>query len=80
MTDTRTSSAWQPPAEEVEPAYQPVEVGLADGDWAVGRINGWWRPATGRSWCRVRLLGRGEEARWMPFDPDRLVLLPSSGI
>ncbi|MFF2350931.1 hypothetical protein ACFVVL_14230 [Kitasatospora sp. NPDC058115] len=71
---------WRPPEHEVEPAYQPVQITRADGSWAVGRINAWWRPAGAPPWCRVRAMGRGEAPAWMPFDPERLLLLPATGI
>ncbi|MFE6866611.1 hypothetical protein ACFVFS_08635 [Kitasatospora sp. NPDC057692] len=79
---TRPADApgWQPPEHEVEPAYQPVQINRADGSWAVGRINAWWRPTGGAAWCRVRTVGRGEAPAWMPFDPERLLLLPATGI
>ncbi len=71
---------WQPPEHEVEPVYQPVQINRADGSWAVGRINAWWRPsADAEAWCRVRATGRGETAAWVPFDPERLLLLPAGG-
>ncbi|MER7705691.1 hypothetical protein ABTX81_22715 [Kitasatospora sp. NPDC097605] len=74
------ASGWQPPEHEIEPAYHPVQITRADGSWAVGRINAWWRPAGAQAWCRVRTMGRGEAPAWMPFDPDRLLLLPATGI
>ncbi|MDH6123873.1 hypothetical protein [Kitasatospora sp. GP82] len=70
---------WQPPEEEVRRVYQPVEVHHQDGTWAVGRINAWWHPAGGQPWCRVRTIGSGEAPKWMPFDPEQLVLLPVTG-
>ncbi|MFJ8431243.1 hypothetical protein ACIQ9P_08060 [Kitasatospora sp. NPDC094019] len=79
-TGPADGAGWQPPEHEVEPAYQPVQINRADGTWTVGRINGWWRPSTGsRAWCRVRALGRGETPVWVPFDPERLLLLPACG-
>ncbi|GAA2236600.1 hypothetical protein GCM10010430_16910 [Kitasatospora cystarginea] len=72
--------AFQPPEAEVRRVYQPVEVHREDGTWALGRINAWWHPAGGEAWCRVRTVGKGGALTWMPFDPERLVLLPLSGI
>ncbi|WP_354637911.1 hypothetical protein [Kitasatospora camelliae] len=73
------ATGWQPPAAEVRPVYQPVEIRRADGTWTVGRINAWWEPAEGEPWCRVRPLGRGESPAWMRFDPASLLLLPVGG-
>ncbi|MFD9128396.1 hypothetical protein [Kitasatospora sp. NPDC059571] len=67
---------WEPPETQVERVYQPVEVRYEDGDWAVGRINAWWRADDGTRWCRLRVLRRGEP-QWTVFDPERLVLLPA---
>ncbi|WP_043175957.1 hypothetical protein [Streptomyces sp. NRRL B-24484] len=79
MDDGRTR-VWEPPPAQVEQTYQPVEVRFEDGSWAVGRINAWWRPADGGPWCRVRVLRRGGAERWMPFDPEQVLLLPAGGI
>ncbi|WP_327072415.1 hypothetical protein OG196_03655 [Kitasatospora purpeofusca] len=80
ITGPAGGAGWQPPEHEVEPAYQPVQINRADGSWTVGRINGWWRPSVGeRAWCRVRAMGRGEAPTWVPFDPERLLLLPACG-
>ncbi|MER5865101.1 hypothetical protein [Kitasatospora sp. NPDC002040] len=77
-----TGTAFEPPPEEVRPAYQPVELLVGDepyDGWQIGRINGWWDAPDGRSWCRVRAVRGGAGPQWVPFDPDRIVLLPSSG-
>ncbi|MER8187740.1 hypothetical protein [Kitasatospora sp. NPDC094015] len=60
--------------------YQPVEVHFADGDWALGRISAWWDGPHGDRWCRLRIARSGGAARWEPFEPARMVLLPSGGI
>ncbi|OKJ14029.1 hypothetical protein AMK19_09040 [Kitasatospora sp. CB01950] len=74
----RTDPAWCPPEPEVRPAYQPVEVRLDDSDnWTLGRINAWWHAPDGTPWCRLRLIGA--EPHWRPYDPDRILLLPSVG-
>ncbi|MFJ6135492.1 hypothetical protein [Kitasatospora sp. NPDC092286] len=64
----------------VERVYQPVEVHFGDGTWALGRISGWWQDAAGRRWCRLRVARSGRPARWEPFDPARVVLLPAGGV
>ncbi|MFE5586566.1 hypothetical protein [Kitasatospora sp. NPDC056531] len=75
------------PAPAVEPAdaevrwvYQPVEVDLGDGAWAPGRISGWWRDPIGRQWCRLRVSRSGQPAGWRLFEPERMLLLPVSGL
>ncbi|MFJ1791828.1 hypothetical protein [Kitasatospora griseola] len=76
----QTDPAWSPPEPEVRPAYQPVEVRLDDaaiGTWTLGRINAWWQAPDGTPWCRLRLIGT--EPVWCPYDPDRILLLPSIG-
>ncbi|MFE2727622.1 hypothetical protein [Kitasatospora sp. NPDC059327] len=65
---------------EVEWVYQPVEVHFGDGRWALGRISGWWQDAGGSRWCRLRVARSGHPARWEPFDPARVVLLPAGGL
>ncbi|MFF1908043.1 hypothetical protein [Kitasatospora sp. NPDC058218] len=65
---------------EVEWVYQPVEVHFGDGSWALGRISGWWHDAGGLRWCRLRVARSGRPARWEPFDPARVVLLPAGGL
>ncbi|MGW3045829.1 hypothetical protein ACWC9T_38815 [Kitasatospora sp. NPDC001159] len=74
------------PALAVEPAdtdvrwvYQPVEVDLGGGTWALGRISGWWRDPAGRQWCRLRVSRSGQPAGWRLFEPERM-LLPVSGL
>ncbi|MFE3500162.1 hypothetical protein [Kitasatospora sp. NPDC059160] len=70
-----------PPMDrEVRWVYQPVEVDLGDGHWAPGRISGWWQDPTGRNWCRLRVGRSGLPADWRPFEPDRVRLLPVSGL
>ncbi|WP_233289006.1 hypothetical protein [Kitasatospora sp. MBT63] len=73
-------AGWRPPEAEVTAVYQPVEVLAEDGTWALGRINAWWRPQDGPAWCRVRILRARTAPRWIPFDPERLVLLPVGGV
>ncbi|GAA2156313.1 hypothetical protein GCM10009760_57150 [Kitasatospora kazusensis] len=68
-----------PPEAEVRPDHQPVEIRHADGGWAVGRINGWWRGPDGNTWCRLRVAGSGAPARWVVFDAARLTLLQAEG-
>lgn len=69
------------PAEhDVRWVYQPVEVDLGDGSWALGRISGWWQDAAGRRWCRLRVGRSGRPACWERFDPARVLLLPVSGM
>ncbi|GAA4853519.1 hypothetical protein [Kitasatospora terrestris] len=68
---------WQPPETEIRRVYQPVEIHREDGTWALGRINAWWQPDDGTPWCRVHALRTGEH--WMPYDPERLLLLPGAG-
>ncbi|BFV55103.1 hypothetical protein KCMC57_up02070 [Kitasatospora sp. CMC57] len=73
------ATAWSPPERETRAVFQPVEVRFEDGRWAVGRINAWWQAEDGRLWCRLRVMGDGSGARWQPYDPDRVTLLPSHG-
>ncbi|WP_157882133.1 hypothetical protein [Streptomyces rubellomurinus] len=75
------------PAQPAEPAerdvtwvYQPVEVALGDGGWALGRITGWWQDAAGQRWCRLRIGRSGQPARWQRYDPARVLLLPARGL
>ncbi|MEV6976436.1 hypothetical protein [Kitasatospora sp. NPDC093806] len=80
MPRTAAAPDWEPPEAEVEPTYRPVQINRADGSWAVGRINAWWHPSgDSRTWCRVKAMGRGEASTWMPFDPEHLLLLPTTG-
>ncbi|WP_406193912.1 hypothetical protein OH807_03930 [Kitasatospora sp. NBC_01560] len=65
---------------DVDRVYQPVEVHFADGSWAVGRISGWWQDGDGARWCLLRVARSGRPARWEPFDPARMVLLPTGGL
>ncbi|SOB78985.1 hypothetical protein SAMN06272789_0197 [Streptomyces sp. 1331.2] len=65
---------------DVRWVYQPVEVDLGDGTWALGRISGWWQDAAGRRWCRLRVGRSGQPAYWERFDPTRVLLLPVSGL
>ncbi|MFI8455463.1 hypothetical protein [Kitasatospora sp. NPDC085464] len=69
-----------PGEHTVQWVYQPVEVDLGEGAWALGRISGWWQDATGRRWCRLRVGRSGQPAYWERFDPARVVLLPVSGL
>ncbi|MFD9685981.1 hypothetical protein ACFWXO_09490 [Kitasatospora sp. NPDC059088] len=70
-----------PPTDrEVRWVYQPVEVDLGGGHWAPGRISGWWQDPAGRNWCRLRVGRSGLPADWRPFEPDRVRLLPVSGL
>ncbi|MFC8718212.1 hypothetical protein [Kitasatospora sp. NPDC057198] len=76
----QTDPAWSPPEQDVQPAYQPVEVLLDDSDgWALGRINAWWHSPGGESWCRLRLIGSTAAAAWRRYDPERILLLPTHG-
>ena len=68
-----------PPEAEVRRVYQPVEIRCDDGNWAAGRINGWWRSPAGALWCRLRVPGSGTPARWVPFDASHLTLLQTEG-
>jgi hypothetical protein len=70
----------EPAAAEVRWVHQPVEVDLGDGAWAPGRISGWWRDPTGRQWCRLRVSRSGQPAGWRLFEPERMLLLPVSGL
>ncbi|MFD0273966.1 hypothetical protein ACFVHB_08625 [Kitasatospora sp. NPDC127111] len=65
---------------DVEWVYQPVEVHFGDGSWALGRISGWWHDGVGTRWCRLRVARSGRPARWEPYDPARMVLLPAGGL
>ncbi|AUY53886.1 hypothetical protein EH183_01570 [Streptomyces sp. CB01881] len=65
---------------DVEWVSQPVEVHYGDGRWALGRVSGWWQDAAGARWCRLRVARSGSPARWEPFDPARVVLLPAGGL
>ncbi|MFF2745865.1 hypothetical protein ACFVVA_10005 [Kitasatospora sp. NPDC058048] len=67
-------------ARDVRWVYQPVEVDLGDGGWALGRISAWWQDAAGQRWCRLRIGRGGQPALWQPFDPARVLLLPVSGL
>lgn len=69
-----------PADREVRWVYQPVEVDLGDGTWALGRISGWWQDPAGRDWCRLRVVRGAGPAGWRPFDPERVRLLPVSGL
>ncbi|WP_195911416.1 hypothetical protein [Streptomyces kaniharaensis] len=82
MVESRRSPAdgGEPADSDVQWVYQPVEVHLADGSWALGRISGWWQDTGGDRWCRLRLTRTGRPARWEPFDPARVVLLPVAGL
>ncbi|MER6300078.1 hypothetical protein ABT247_10965 [Kitasatospora sp. NPDC001539] len=75
-----TAPAVDPADTDVRWVHQPVEVDLGDGDWALGRISGWWQDPTGRQWCRLRVSRSGQPAGWRPFDPERVRLLPDSGL
>ncbi|MFI2610402.1 hypothetical protein [Kitasatospora sp. NPDC018619] len=70
----------EPAERDVLWVYQPVEVDLGDGAWALGRISGWWRDGAGQRWCRLRIGRSGQPAHWQPFDPARVLLLPVSGL
>ncbi len=70
----------EPGEPDVRWVYQPVEVDLGDGAWALGRISGWWQDTAGRQWCRLRIGRSGQPARWERFDPARMLLLPVSGL
>ncbi|MFJ9845330.1 hypothetical protein ACIRYZ_33795 [Kitasatospora sp. NPDC101155] len=82
MVESRRSPApaVEPADAEVRWVYQPVEVDLGDGTWAPGRISGWWRDPTGRQWCRLRVSHSGQPAGWRLFEPERMLLLPVSGL
>ncbi|MER7755372.1 hypothetical protein [Kitasatospora sp. NPDC097643] len=82
MVESRRSPAGAggPADPDVEWVYQPVEVDLGDGAWALGRISGWWQDAAGETWCRLRLNRGGRPACWEPFDPARVLLLPVAGL
>ncbi|WP_243438124.1 hypothetical protein, partial [Streptomyces sp. FH025] len=69
-----------PPEAEVRWVHQPVEVDLGDGTWALGRISGWWQDPAGRCWCRLRVSRSGRPTAWRPYDPERVLLLPVSGL
>ncbi|MEV7186014.1 hypothetical protein [Kitasatospora sp. NPDC093102] len=70
----------EPADRDVQWVYQPVEVDLGDGAWALGRISGWWQDAAGQRWCRLRIGRSGQPALWQRFDPSRVLLLPVSGL
>ncbi|MFE4399749.1 MULTISPECIES: hypothetical protein [Streptomycetaceae] len=70
----------EPADRDVQWVYQPVEVDLGGGAWALGRISGWWQDAAGQRWCRLRIGRSGQPARWQPFDPARVLLLPVTGL
>ncbi len=70
----------EPADRDVQWVYQPVEVDLGDGTWALGRISAWWQDASGQRWCRLRIGRGGQSARWQRFDPSRVLLLPLSGL
>ncbi|MFJ5924954.1 hypothetical protein ACIQF6_20355 [Kitasatospora sp. NPDC092948] len=79
----QTDPTWSPPEPEVRPAYQPVEVRLDRTEtdpesWTLGRINAWWHAPDGTTWCRLRLIGA--DPTWCPYDPERILLLPTVGI
>ncbi|WP_336047411.1 hypothetical protein [Streptomyces sp. CA2R101] len=59
-----------------------MEVQYADGGWALGRINAWWTDGAGELWCRLRTLPGSASAcpQWLRFDPESILLLPSTGI
>ncbi|MEU6326262.1 hypothetical protein ABZ851_03065 [Streptomyces sp. NPDC047049] len=59
-----------------------MEVQYADGGWALGRINAWWTDGSGELWCRLRTLPGSASAcpQWLRFDPESILLLPSTGI
>ncbi|MGX7758798.1 hypothetical protein ACWQ06_09020 [Streptomyces angustmyceticus] len=60
--------------------YQPVEVQYPDGGWALGRINAWWTDGAGELWCRLRTLPGSARAQWRRYDPESILLLPSTGL
>ncbi|MGW3074594.1 MULTISPECIES: hypothetical protein [unclassified Kitasatospora] len=70
----------EPEDRDVRWVYQPVEVDLGDGAWALGRISAWWQDAAGQRWCRLRIGRSGQPALWQRFDPVRVLLLPVSGL
>ncbi|MFE6051279.1 hypothetical protein ACFQ6N_11010 [Kitasatospora sp. NPDC056446] len=70
----------EPADREVRWVHQPVEVDLGDGTWALGRISGWWQDGSGRSWCRLRVTRSGQPPNWERYDPERVLLLPVSGL
>ncbi|MEU1283934.1 hypothetical protein [Kitasatospora sp. NPDC005856] len=70
----------EPADRDVRWVYQPVEVDLGGGTWALGRVSAWWQDTAGRRWCRLRVGRSGQPALWQPFDPARVLLLPVSGI
>ncbi|WP_188300845.1 hypothetical protein [Streptomyces sp. CBMA156] len=70
----------EPVDRDVRWVYQPVEVDLGDGDWALGRITGWWQDTAGQPWCRLRIGRSGHAGDWQRFDPARVLLLPLSGL
>lgn len=70
----------EPTDLDVRWVYQPVEVDLGDGAWALGRISAWWQDAAGQRWCRLRIGRSGQPALWQRFDPARVLLLPVSGL
>ncbi|MFF7229149.1 hypothetical protein BX264_3417 [Streptomyces sp. 2333.5] len=69
-----------PPEAEVQWVYQPVEVQYPDGGWALGRINAWWTDGAGELWCRLRTLPGGACPQWLRYDPESILLLPSTGL
>ncbi|WP_238782790.1 hypothetical protein [Streptomyces monomycini] len=71
-----------PPEAEVHWVYQPVELQHPDGGWELGRITAWWRDGAGELWCRLRTMrgSGGSCPQWFPYDPDRILVLPSAGI
>ncbi|MEN2420357.1 hypothetical protein AABB02_19965 [Streptomyces rimosus] len=48
----------------------------------MGRISAWWRDGAGELWCRLRTMrgSSGSCPQWFPYDPDRMLVLPSAGI
>ncbi|WP_459649896.1 hypothetical protein [Kitasatospora sp. Ki12] len=80
MVPTLPTAPADPAERDVRWVYQPVEVHLGDGTWALGRISGWWQDAAGRPWCRLRVGRSGRPACWERFDPERVLLLPVSGL
>jgi hypothetical protein len=68
----------QPPQEHVRDAYQRVAAHDGDGWPWPGSITGWWTSPDGITACRLRLSG-ATAARWVVFDPDRIILQVQSG-